>query len=73
MSQFKYAWVWGSSVRHQPQKVLFDLFKCKVCADMHKSYNLNRLNAFLFLYKSLQFSIIILIGCVVWQRPFIAR
>ena len=21
MSQFKYAWVWGSSVRHQPQKV----------------------------------------------------
>jgi hypothetical protein len=23
--QFKYAWVWGSSVRHQPQKVLFIL------------------------------------------------
>lgn len=21
MMQFKYAWVWGSSVRHQPQKV----------------------------------------------------
>ena len=21
MAQFKYAWVWGSSVRHQPQKV----------------------------------------------------
>ena len=21
ISQFKYAWVWGSSVRHQPQKV----------------------------------------------------
>ena len=20
MAQFKYAWVWGSSVRHQPQK-----------------------------------------------------
>lgn len=22
ISQFKYAWVWGSSVRHQPQKVI---------------------------------------------------
>ena len=21
LAQFKYAWVWGSSVRHQPQKV----------------------------------------------------
>ena len=21
IAQFKYAWVWGSSVRHQPQKV----------------------------------------------------
>ncbi len=21
INQFKYAWVWGSSVRHQPQKV----------------------------------------------------
>lgn len=21
LTQFKYAWVWGSSVRHQPQKV----------------------------------------------------
>ena len=21
MEQFKYAWVWGSSVRHQPQRV----------------------------------------------------
>ena len=25
MMQFKYAWVWGSSVRHQPQKVTLTL------------------------------------------------
>lgn len=31
MMQFKYAWVWGSSVRHQPQKVRLRLSVC-VCA-----------------------------------------
>jgi ribosome-interacting GTPase 1 len=37
MMQFKYAWVWGSSVRHQPQKVtivsifLYCALLCVVC------------------------------------------
>lgn len=26
LAQFKYAWVWGSSVRHQPQKVNYIFF-----------------------------------------------
>ena len=29
LSQFKYAWVWGSSVRHQPQKVSMKYFICR--------------------------------------------
>ena len=41
MMQFKYAWVWGSSVRHQPQKVQLCIFVCPYvpCLQLMKMYS----------------------------------